>query len=210
MLIGQRLDDEFLIYYLTFLPFSIIRGIQSSSCYKWNTRCFSKFGLTPEFWVFVWWCDAPHWHSQALAHTFRILIITLRGSLQTGADAWLCWWLSLSTDVCPSFAFGADYLNVARVLITGTGQPYLLSALPQRFCFTGLQMWTSWLMKKQRKHDICDLSERVQEKLECLAVYQCIKTKSQSYSMYSKTLIEEELHTLVNYQVLVCPGHWKS
>lgn len=31
---------------------------------------------------------------------------------QTEADAWLCWWLFSSTDVNPSFAFGADYPRI--------------------------------------------------------------------------------------------------
>lgn len=138
---------------------------------------------------------------------FQILIITLHGRNTDGRVTLL---VALFVHRCvPKFCLWCCSSNVAWVLITGTGQPYLLSALPQRGsasldCRCGQVDW--W---KQRKDDICDI-QRGPGKLECLAVYQCIKTKSQSYSMYSKTLMEEELHTLVNYQVLVCPGHWKS
>lgn len=142
---------------------------------------------------------------------FQILIITLHGR-NTDRSWCLTLLVALFVHRCvPKFCLWCWLsTNVAWVLITGTGQPYLLSALPQRFCFTGLQMWTGLIDEETEKRWHLWLVWEVQEKLECLAVYQCIKTKSQSYSMYSKTLMEEELHTLVNYQVLVCPGHWKS
>lgn len=110
---------------------------------------------------------------------FQILIIILRGRKTDrswcltllvalfvhGREPKFCLWCWLST-------------NVAWVLITGTGQPYPLSALPQWFCFNGLQMWTGLIDEETEWRWHLWLVWETQEKLECLAVYQCMKTKS--------------------------------
>lgn len=164
------------IFWLIFSSHSTIRGIILSSFYKWHPRSLSKFGLTPEFMSFhLMLRCSPKMTFPGIDSCYQVIILRSRS---TGRSWFLLLLVALSAHGCePMLCLRCwSSMSEAWKLVTCTGQPLLVSALPLCFHFTGLQMWTGLTDEETEWRWYLWPAWETQEKLGCLAVYWCIKT----------------------------------